>query len=264
MDHPHVDIRLPVELTDMIIDFLFDDKHTLAAMSLVCKVFLPSTRKHLFSTVTLVVDYPYGGDAALARLDKLAQIAVPLAPIVNHIDIVNSYKLYAFVFLTPWIAAAIAVLRGITSLSIHDFSWDMEDEVRNGVFASFPHLLELSLVSNKFVDSADIIDSVLQCPTIERLSLCDVYARPSTAAVSLSLERSRARSLPKLKYLDMDGGRIDIESIIHWFRSQDIMPPLHTLRIADIANHECELVGQFVHALGPSLRHLTFAFMEGM
>jgi hypothetical protein len=270
MDYPHVDIRLPVEITDMIIDFLFDDIHTLAAMSLVCKAFLPSTRKHLFNTVTLVLDYPCSGDAAVARLSKLAQIAVPLAPIVHHLDIVNSYQFdepYDFGSFTEWIAAAMplfAVLRGVTSLSTHTLSWDIKREVRNGVFSSFPHLLELSLDSDEFAESADIIDLVLQCPNIERLSLCDVYTRPFIATGSLSLEQSRARSLPKLKYLDMDGNRFNIQPIINWFCSLDIMPPLHTLRIADIISRECELIGQFVRALGPSLRHLTLMFAEGM
>jgi hypothetical protein len=44
---------LAIEVADMIIDFLFDDNPTLASVSLVCKVFLPSSRLHLFERLTL-------------------------------------------------------------------------------------------------------------------------------------------------------------------------------------------------------------------
>ncbi|KAF8869067.1 hypothetical protein BD779DRAFT_797413 [Infundibulicybe gibba] len=39
----------PVELTDLIIDHLNDDKESLQACSLVCSSWLPRTRHHLFS-----------------------------------------------------------------------------------------------------------------------------------------------------------------------------------------------------------------------
>lgn len=45
---------LPVELSDSVIDHLWDDSGSLAACTLVCRAWLPSARTHLFSTVTLI------------------------------------------------------------------------------------------------------------------------------------------------------------------------------------------------------------------
>ena len=41
-------LTLPNEIWDRVIDFHFDDKDTLQAISLVCKAFVPSSQHHLF------------------------------------------------------------------------------------------------------------------------------------------------------------------------------------------------------------------------
>lgn len=45
---------LPLELSDNIIDHLWDDSDSLATCTLVCRAWLPSARTHLFDTVKLV------------------------------------------------------------------------------------------------------------------------------------------------------------------------------------------------------------------
>jgi len=47
---------LPSELTDTIIDYLYDDKEALAACSLVCRSWVPGSRYHLFCSITVVAD----------------------------------------------------------------------------------------------------------------------------------------------------------------------------------------------------------------
>jgi hypothetical protein len=264
MDQPPVDLRLPIEITDMIIDFLFDDTNALAAMCLACKAFLPSARKHLFSTITLRTAYPCWGEPAQGRLEQPATIFTSIAHLVRRLNIVAAYGDPGGE-LSKWITESMPLftaLEGITTLSIQSWSWmDMEPEVGNRLIACFPHLLELSLHSNIFAESANIIDLVLQCPTVERLSLYDITTELND---SLPLGQRGARDLSNLQSLDMGGEEFLLEPIINWFHSLDAVSSLHTLRIADIANHECELVGQFVRALGPSLRHLTLMFVECM
>lgn len=49
-----MDLRLPVELWDNILDHLWEDRDSLAECSLVCRTWLPAARTHLFHTVALV------------------------------------------------------------------------------------------------------------------------------------------------------------------------------------------------------------------
>lgn len=49
---------LPLELTDNIIDYAHADKSTLFACSLVCKDWLPSTRFHLFTIISILLKTP--------------------------------------------------------------------------------------------------------------------------------------------------------------------------------------------------------------
>jgi hypothetical protein len=263
-DHLHVDISLPVEIIDMIIDLLWDDKDALATMSLVCKTFLLSSRKHLFKTVTLRRG---PGELPLARLKQLISISVSLAPVVRRLDIIASSKARPDE-LSKWITAAIplfAALHGVTCLCIQLMSWiEIEPELRDGVFGSFPHLLELSLHFSKFFDVNDLVRSILRRPSLEGLTFHDVSRQRDSIVADPLPPGSGTQNLSRLQSLDISGIHSPMIPIINWFRSLDTMPSLHTLRIADIASHECEPVGHFVRALGPSLRHLKLTFNDGM
>ncbi|PIL25493.1 hypothetical protein GSI_13383 [Ganoderma sinense ZZ0214-1] len=46
---------LPVEVIERVVDFLHDDIHTLAVCSLICRALLPTTRKHIWSSVHIPV-----------------------------------------------------------------------------------------------------------------------------------------------------------------------------------------------------------------
>ncbi|KAJ6585693.1 hypothetical protein B0H19DRAFT_854687, partial [Mycena capillaripes] len=47
---------MPPELTDRIIDFLWDSQLDLRACSMVCRQWLPSSRHHLFESITVRPD----------------------------------------------------------------------------------------------------------------------------------------------------------------------------------------------------------------
>ncbi|KAJ7343721.1 hypothetical protein DFH08DRAFT_701948, partial [Mycena albidolilacea] len=47
---------LPPELTDRIIDFLWDHQLDLRACSLVCSQWLPASRFHIFESITIPSD----------------------------------------------------------------------------------------------------------------------------------------------------------------------------------------------------------------
>jgi hypothetical protein len=252
--------RLPLEITDMITDFLFDDTRALAAMSLACKAFLPSTRLHLFESLTLRLDYPFHWGNVQARLEELTTASLSLAPFVRRLNIFAPDTYLVDEVLNLWLKASFplfAILRGITSLSVR-ISWvEIQPETRKGVFACFSGLLELSL-ENGFCDAIDIIGTLLRFPTLERLCLDNIYWITDFNAVFGPID---VLPLPCLRSLSIHGASSNnLEPMLGWFRSIDVVPPLHTFRVGDIILNNCATVGLFVRALGPALRHLKLGF----
>jgi hypothetical protein len=73
---------LPPEVIDMVIDFLHSDKRSLAACSLTCKMWLSSSRFHLFSKVLLSTKNRISSFAALFEKSFNS-----VAPFVQHLII---------------------------------------------------------------------------------------------------------------------------------------------------------------------------------
>lgn len=68
-------LHIPLELVDIIIDHLFEDKPSLASCSLVSREWRPSTRYHLFESICVCGDGLFGGyDSFLRFLDETPSI----------------------------------------------------------------------------------------------------------------------------------------------------------------------------------------------
>ncbi|KAH8101375.1 hypothetical protein BXZ70DRAFT_88828 [Cristinia sonorae] len=68
---PRSRIHMPLELVDIIIDYLYDDIESLSACSLVARDWRPSTRYHLFRDLRISGDNIFSGyDSFLHFLDK--------------------------------------------------------------------------------------------------------------------------------------------------------------------------------------------------
>jgi hypothetical protein len=264
---PHLTAYLAPEITDMIIDFLYDDSCALAAMSLVCKSFLPSTRLHLFERITLDRRRPRG-KLTQARFDEAAHIFASLAPFVRHLDVFSTHR-DSSEDLNKWLQAAFtlfAVLKGVTSLSIRFWSWGrFEPEVRREMFAHFGGLLQLSLGDGIFPDAVDIIESVLQFPALERLCLDDIlWDIDSIGTASVPLETSGAPTLSNLQTLTIGGRFFEMVPIMNWFLSLDVLPPVHTFQITSASYNEWKPAGLLIRSFGRALKHLTLGSLSPM
>ncbi|CCM06319.1 uncharacterized protein FIBRA_08571 [Fibroporia radiculosa] len=76
--------RLPPELCDCIIDYLWDDTPSLAACALTCRAFLPRTRTHTLSSITLV------NTAGFTRFERLLKRDSHIAVYVRRLAIVKT------------------------------------------------------------------------------------------------------------------------------------------------------------------------------
>jgi hypothetical protein len=251
-------VQLPLEITDMITDFLFDDVKALSAMSLVCRAFLPSTRLHLFEDMTIVIDHPYHAESDRSRLDELMVVYISLAPFVRNLLLCALDDDPVRESLNEWLHAAFPlfiVLKGIKSLSVQ-ISWQyVQPETRKGMFACFDALLALSIGHTSFHDPSEIFELILQCPVLERLCLRNI------TYPTLTFGTPAARQLPCLRIFSIYGASwMNVGLVLNWFLSLDPVPSLHTFRINSITSTQCAIVGSFVRALGTSLKELALEF----
>ena len=64
--------KFPQELIDYVLDFLHNDKASLAACSLVCASFLPTSSFHLFADFTIRLRYPFSDDPEPVHCSEMA------------------------------------------------------------------------------------------------------------------------------------------------------------------------------------------------
>lgn len=262
IEDPPVIPALPAEITDMITDFLFDDKRALASMSLTSRAFLPSSRLHLFNSLTLITDKLW--ELARAQYSEIVEVLVSIAPFVRHLEIINNEREEDLGNWIRFFLPCLSLLKSITSLSLQLFSWVETDiDARNDLFARFSGLSGLSIINGTFSDSADIVRLALQFPSLERLCFDEIeWVEDSIGDGLVMVVPSDPQALLSLRSFAMGGICLGMESIISWFLSLDRIPALHTFQITTLVLIELESTGLFIRALGPNLRHLTLEFLK--
>ena len=77
---------IPLELSDMVFDFLHDDVATLCSAGLVCKSWVPASRFHLFSEVKFVLGY----ESCELELELICAEHSTIPPYVLSLEIMGS------------------------------------------------------------------------------------------------------------------------------------------------------------------------------
>ncbi|KAJ6451645.1 hypothetical protein C8R45DRAFT_1223821 [Mycena sanguinolenta] len=171
---------LPQELTDKILDCLYDDKPSLGQCSLVCWAWVPATRFHIFNNVTLRrrwnrVMHPQ----FRVFLDMLAADSCTLAPFVVHLTLENLDPTpEAGREFTP----ALSALTRLTSVAALTFDCWQNLGVQP-MHNLLPHLTALSELAfiRVVVDSATQFFNILEmCPSLTSLALESVSWGPSS------------------------------------------------------------------------------------
>ncbi|KAJ7859799.1 hypothetical protein B0H14DRAFT_2506534 [Mycena olivaceomarginata] len=146
---------LPPELTDRIIDFLWDHQLDLRACSLVCSQWLPASRFHIFESITIPSDPRF-----------LALVQCPRSVVPNHTRTLN-FRLWPpgtdgtasqILHLLPNFLNLQTVMVGSLPPS-------------PSRFPALPLVEKLSLHHTKFASCADFGDFVLKFTTLRELEL---------------------------------------------------------------------------------------------
>lgn len=136
------DISIPPELFDMIIDHLHDDKHSLATCGRICRQWVPSSRKHLFSSITLT---PYSEMLNLF-LDLLDCPLTNIPPHVRNLSVEGRGHVDKLQWSVEDLSRLPQRLYAIDSLSFVTVGWrDMSPEFRSAALPLFNRVTNLGI-----------------------------------------------------------------------------------------------------------------------
>jgi hypothetical protein len=222
--------RLPPELTDAIIDMLHDNRAALAACALVCRSWVPASRRHLFSQVAIAPNNctdaanllssvigtiaPAVQNLMLNRVDSL----IGLREITGTLSNVRHLSLQVLSRHETWISSLpvlVPILQCLQSLHLRDIEIKTPD-VLLLLMRNSPQLRSISfdtvLLKALLEYSAPQNDQDLLMPTLETLRIC------MAARLMGWLAGRWASAAPRLTMLDMN-----------LYPSSSVKPPLRML-----------------------------------
>ncbi|CCM01083.1 uncharacterized protein FIBRA_03131 [Fibroporia radiculosa] len=180
--------ELPQEVYDLVIDHLWDDKVSLAACSLTCRAWLPSSRTHIFRDIHLK------SPSACFRFKNLLETST-IAPLVRKMAVQAYHFLHKHPALrdedTMWesrIPTLLSLLPGLIELEIACLSWStlrLTAAKESAFLSRLAHLKHLTLSDVHFETPAQVLSVLLAAPGLETLRFDRVYCNSSLPCVSL-------------------------------------------------------------------------------
>ncbi|KAI0830716.1 hypothetical protein BC628DRAFT_1312806 [Trametes gibbosa] len=238
--------KVPLELSDSIIDFLHNDARSLAACARVCRAWAPAARFHLFRSIVLqnhnlassfqrlLSSTPdlgfYVRQLTVAKLTTSVDVLLPTKQSLSAED--------AF----PRIFAHLPHLHALTLAHM-----DLKNVKE---FRPLRHtsLTDVNLSYCQFADFADIVDLVNSFPSLNRLSLAGL-------TWTEELRVPAARSIPSLKSLALVRD-VYTPRLFEWLVAAELHTSITALAARCASEADTDLVGPFLKLAGPNLREL--------
>ena len=242
--------KVPVELTDYIIDFLHKDARTLAACALVCRAWTPAARFHLFRAVVLQ-DHGF-----VSSFQRLLGTAPDLGLYVRELTVAK-FVTVSSVFLPakpplsvaesiPHVLRQLPHLRALTLAHMDLKGGDGNTNLR---VLHHPTLAELSCSYCQFTDFADLVDLVHAFPALSTLSVAGLTWKEEA-------RDPEVRPLPATLRRLVLGREVDSERLFEWLLAAGAHASVTSLSARCASERDSDLVGPFLKAAGPVLREL--------
>lgn len=240
------------EIIDMVIDHLHDDRASLRACASVSRNWLPACRFHLFRTLTV---NDVEGDACFKDLSSFLHGHPQIPPFVRELYVMGTPGSTPSIALLG-LGTLIAGLPNVHTLKLHNIKWHHLSNSADGLPFT-QGLKRLHISSTKiFGGTRPIFDIIALFPALEGFSMDYVYV-PS--------EEMHLRDLPemdlpdrKLKKVSMHASHL-MPQFLSYIQITSSSRTLETLSISSPLS-EVERVGDFLHDVGPRLRHLHLRF----
>ncbi|KAJ6494049.1 hypothetical protein C8R47DRAFT_1267506 [Mycena vitilis] len=240
--------RFPSELEDVLIDFCHDDYATLASCGLVCRGWLPASRYHLFSSISLSTQNARAFQEILA-------LSATIPALVRDVELHFSGASLLHLQVVP----ILLLLSHTKRLTLRP----VRDEVTRPVctsslscaFTSL-HLVHLKFdFKSRFESLKQVIDCVCLCPRLESLEVGGSWQRTGDFAVP------PGPRLPKgMHTLTLT---CDLDNFLTWLLALgEYMPTIQHLALHHIVRREVEAVVTYLQTCGPTLKSLCLAFRD--
>ncbi|KAH9941343.1 hypothetical protein B0H21DRAFT_753234 [Amylocystis lapponica] len=212
---------VPPELCDRTIDYLWDDPRALRACSLTCRAWLPSTRLHLFHSISL--NGPNDCARLIAVLDVSAKASAGLEFYIRELTLSGRFDRHWNVWSNPKamdipLSQLLVRLDRVECLKITATrhvqnsgpdAADTADPYREmlrclcqGPFARSIRSLHLTHIA--FPDSADIECLLASYPRLTHLKLSHVYANRCSPSLQKPAHHVRKAALEDLVFVNTD------------------------------------------------------------
>ncbi len=264
--------RIPPELCDQTIDYLWDDLESLRACSLTCKDWLPSSRFHLFRNLRL----RHADD--VARFRALLTSSPSIAHFVRKLSLSADYD-----GTTPdgtareddgWVNGAAELfprLHNVTTLALARVRWHALSADTRAAFAGVSKSVrQLFLFEVSFDASRDVIAFLSAFPSLNDLYFQAVswkhdspspFDEPGTGLQIRDAVQEAGRM--HLSYLFLDP-KSSPTLVTEWLLKHPDEQHLQTIQLCWRELENTQAVGDLLQASGSSLESLQVEFPAGI
>lgn len=253
----HSMAALPHELSDYIVDFLHNDRKSLAACSLTCRSWSPTARYHLYRQVYL------SSEPSCRTYFQLLKRSPHLGPFARHLEIskaISKFREDA----TPDDAQATFWLRlfaAVPNVQTLDLSFlKVESAFHASLVQNFVRTTHLSLQYCRFASFGDFARVLLALGALEHCTLRGVSWEPSSDAFATGTGTAAAaarRSAPlAIKSLVL-GRDLDLQVLVEWLLQENLCDALERVSACCAFEGDAVMLGELLRACAPTLQHAS-------
>ncbi|KAK0206033.1 hypothetical protein DFS33DRAFT_552462 [Desarmillaria ectypa] len=242
--------ELPPEILCAIVDFASPDFNALAALSLVCKTWLPPSRRVLFKSLVVTPETMRG----FLNLFQSPLVSIPdFAQELKVCRCKMGHPRYIYSCILESLAPALEKLKRLKLLRFEHLLWETP-EIRTGLgelLKPFGSVTSLWLQNNKFADMQGLAYFMSYFPHLQDLTLIYTVLLPKDTDVDLS-----GAGVPRgLRRLCIIGPK-PVDSIIAWIAASPSHISLQRLDLGGIGFRINSHVHTLLRGAGPHLREL--------
>lgn len=247
---------LPQELTEIILDYLFDDVDSLKTCSIASRCFLEPTRFHLFSSIVLDTNH---------RLDRFVTLVHNSPGVVKHISYLavrNPQQQQVSTSIDGEdISKLFTLALQVRAIEFTNVLWNLEIQCH-----AFSSVTDLVLDWCTFSDFRSFQDFCIIFPNLDSLQIIHTawerHNNPFGDVPNLAVPSSQhvGSQSPRIRQLIVMNSRFGL--LGRWLVESGAAKHLHTVQFSVYGGSEFRACARLLEAAGESLRHLRLGALS--
>lgn len=242
----------PNELVDMIIDNAVDDLDLLASCALVCRAWVPRSRRHLFRSLLVTSE----------NAKQLLELAKsPYASIFNHIYYFHFFDTCEGVESYPWnhFVYRLHELKLSTARALHLSLFNWNNKFSPWIVLSFPRITNLELHNIHAMTFLDSVKFLSKFPQLRQLSLTKIHFISLAWDPGVSANGDN-RISPILTSLSIELEDVYLQAMCYWV----LLSPVNIgqLKVARVEKRQIRDLLYFMQHVGVTLHTLDISFED--